>query len=218
MTTSANLELQGFIVDEASSAEAALEKLMTTSFDVVFTDIRMPGMTGVELFRALRERGIGTPVVLMTAFHDELLTRRALEDGAFSLLVKPFDVETAIRVVANAARRPVVLVVSPVDDAIVSHLEERGHSTAHAATQEAAIEMVHDRGVDVCILDLDGGLDAMSFAERVRARRPDVALVGVTQAPFASLSPIDTVARKQGDFRELMLAVARARSAPPTPG
>lgn len=215
MTTAANFDLEGFIVGEAESAEDALSKIATDTYDVVFTDIRMPGMTGIDLFRALRERGNTVPVVLMTAFHDELPTRRALEDGVFTLLIKPFDMATAIRVVANAARGPVALIVAPGADAIASFLESRGHAAARAETHEEAERRLRDEEIDVCVLDLDAdGMDVAGLALQARGARPGLSLVGVADTPHGARVRVDAIARRQPDLRDLVATIARARSAP----
>lgn len=215
MTTAANFELEGFIVGEAESAEHALSKIALETYDVVFTDIRMPGMTGIDLFHVLRERGNRVPVVLMTGFHDELPTRRALEDGVFTLLIKPFDMATAVRVVANAARGPVALVVAPGADAIASFLESRGHAAVRADTHAEAERRMRDDGIDVCVLDLDvDSMDVAGLVVQVRGARPEVPLVGVADTPDGARIRVDAIARRQPDLRDLVATIARARSDP----
>ena len=98
----ANLEIEGFAVTEAESGDRALEAAKSNNFDLVLTDIRMPGMNGVELFRSLRQLGMQMPVVLMTGFAVEELVKGALEEGVFTVLAKPFDVGHAIRTVSSA--------------------------------------------------------------------------------------------------------------------
>ena len=60
-------------VDTSSSAEEALERLRDAPFDVVVTDLRMPGMSGLDLLAELRRAAPGTDVILMTAFADRLV-------------------------------------------------------------------------------------------------------------------------------------------------
>jgi len=80
----------GFQVEAATSAEGALEQCAKQTFDLVFTDFRMPGMNGVELVRRLTRDCPDTPVVLVTA-HGTLETAvEAMREGARDFLVKPF--------------------------------------------------------------------------------------------------------------------------------
>src|SRR5687768_13491275 len=89
MTLSANLELEGFVVVEAESADEALKILAKEDFDLILSDIRMPGRSGIELVSELRNNGIDLPVVLMTAFTEEKNLDEATRNGVFTILTKP---------------------------------------------------------------------------------------------------------------------------------
>jgi two-component system NtrC family sensor kinase len=68
----------------------------------VFSDVVMPGMTGLELARAIRDRGIGVPVVLTTGYSEALA-----QDGSdgFELVQKPYSIEELSQILHRAARR-----------------------------------------------------------------------------------------------------------------
>jgi two-component system response regulator FixJ len=70
----------------------------------VLTDLRMPGMTGLELQAVLRERRIEVPVVVLTAHGDVATARAALKNGAFDFLEKPVDDTMLLEVLHNALR------------------------------------------------------------------------------------------------------------------
>jgi DNA-binding NtrC family response regulator len=80
---------EGYAVTTAGSAEEALAHLREPPPDIVLTDVRMPGMSGVDLLTLLRERLPATDVILMTAFEDMSTAARAMREGAFDFLVKP---------------------------------------------------------------------------------------------------------------------------------
>ncbi|MDR6674607.1 response regulator transcription factor [Xanthomonas sp. 1678] len=94
------LQTQGIAVAcEADDGEALLAALVTTAVDVVLSDIRMPGMDGIQALQRLRERGDATPVLLLTTFDDADLLLRATEAGAQGFLLKdaaPEDLRDAI--------------------------------------------------------------------------------------------------------------------------
>src|SRR5512140_1747134 len=92
MTLAANLELEGFDVVEASTPQRALELVRSQHFDLVLSDIRMPGMSGVDLFHAIRATHPQMPVILMTAFALEAMVRDAIEHGVYTVLAKPFEI------------------------------------------------------------------------------------------------------------------------------
>jgi len=78
-------------VRTAEHAEAALAALAESPADLVLTDVRMPGMDGLELLRLLRERLPDVAVVLMTAYDDLPTVSTAMREGAADFLVKPLD-------------------------------------------------------------------------------------------------------------------------------
>jgi DNA-binding NarL/FixJ family response regulator len=88
---------------ESADAERLLAALPQRPVDVIVSDIRMPGLGGLGLIRALRERGDATPVILLTTFDDPDLMMRAVDAGAQGFLLKdasPEDLRAAIRRVA----------------------------------------------------------------------------------------------------------------------
>jgi len=79
----------GYDVRTAEDAARALAALATRAPDVVLTDVRMPGLDGLELLRLLRERSPGVQVILMTAYDDMPTVAAAMREGATDFLVKP---------------------------------------------------------------------------------------------------------------------------------
>lgn len=98
------LEQQGItIAFEADDGAQLLDRLATTPVDVILSDIRMPGVDGIEALRQLRERGDATPVLLLTTFDEPELPLQAAAAGAQGFLLKdaaPGDLREAIEQVA----------------------------------------------------------------------------------------------------------------------
>jgi len=98
------LERQGIsVVFEAGDGAELLEQLPGLPVDVVLSDIRMPGVDGIEALRRLRDSGDATPVLMLTTFDDSELLLRATEAGAQGFLLKdaaPADLRDAITRVA----------------------------------------------------------------------------------------------------------------------
>ena len=98
------LEGMPYVVDAARSGEEALAKAKSSPADLIFLDLKMPGMDGVEVLHHIRELDDAVPIYIVTAFHAEFLDRlqAAEEEGlAFHLLHKPIG-QQAIRKVAMA--------------------------------------------------------------------------------------------------------------------
>ena len=91
-------------VDTYQDPQAALEAILATRPDVVFTDVRMPGMTGLELIERCREGGCTSLFVIVSAYAEFEYAKRAMEIGAVSYILKPLE-EEPIRALAQKLRR-----------------------------------------------------------------------------------------------------------------
>ncbi len=85
-----------------SSAQEALDALRSEIPQVVVSDIRMPGSSGLELLQQLKERFPALPVIIMTAYSDLESAVAAFQGGAFEYLPKPFDVDQAVELIRRA--------------------------------------------------------------------------------------------------------------------
>ena len=92
-------------VQSYPSAAAFLEALPQANLSCVITDVRMPGMSGIDLLRRLRERKISVPVIVITGHGDIPLAVEAMRIGAIDFLEKPFDDEVLIASVKAALRQ-----------------------------------------------------------------------------------------------------------------
>ena len=98
----ATLRQQGFAVESSMSGSEGFRHALEGSFDLVLTDERMPGMTGTQLLRALREKGVPCPVIVMTAFGGVASAVEAMRAGAYNYLTKPLNFEELILLVQQA--------------------------------------------------------------------------------------------------------------------
>ena len=96
------LDRAGWTVRSFNRAEAALAGFKGFGADVILSDVRMPGMSGIELLETLKERG-SPPVVLISAHGDIPTAVDALQKGAYSFLEKPFEPRRLLRVLQHAA-------------------------------------------------------------------------------------------------------------------
>jgi putative two-component system response regulator len=96
------LEVQGFEPETCSDPAEAVSSFAEGAFDVVMTDIHMPGMDGLALMRALREKQPELPVVVVTGHGTVDTAIQALREGATGMLVKPFTAEELLGEVRRA--------------------------------------------------------------------------------------------------------------------
>ena len=106
------LKADDFDVDTAETGEEALAKLNAAVFTLVVTDLKMPGVSGLELMQALRNQGKDTPVIMMTAYGDVDVAVEAMRLGAYDFIQKPVKLSTMRRQVQAAVRA-----TGPVADA-----------------------------------------------------------------------------------------------------
>ena len=99
------LRKQGYDVETAASAEEALEKVDALAPDFVITDVRMPGMSGLELTAALRARGVPSVVILMSAYGSIDLAIEGMKAGAYDYFPKPFKQDEVLLVLRKAEER-----------------------------------------------------------------------------------------------------------------
>ena len=90
-------------VDIATNAKKALEKMKQNSYDIIFSDILMPEMDGIELLKIIKNKNKNQKVILVTAYSDSKYLFEAIENGADGFLVKPIKLEKLILILKRVA-------------------------------------------------------------------------------------------------------------------
>ena len=104
-----NLEWEGFEVIAASDGEAGLNCAVNDSHDLILLDIMLPKLSGLDVCRRLRNRGVNTPVIMLTARGQEIDKVLGLEIGADDYVTKPFSIRellARVRAILRRASRP----------------------------------------------------------------------------------------------------------------
>ncbi len=99
------LERDGFEPQCAGTARQALELAQSEKFDFILSDVRMPGMDGIQLLEHLRGRGIDTIVILMSAYGSIELALEAMRKGAYDYISKPFKTDEVVLTLRKASER-----------------------------------------------------------------------------------------------------------------
>ena len=95
----------GYRVDVAEHAKKALSLLETSTFDIILTDLKMPGMDGLELLQRIKSLNKDSIIIVMTAFASVDTAVKALKEGAFDYVTKPFDPDDLSHLIRNASRQ-----------------------------------------------------------------------------------------------------------------
>lgn len=99
------LSSAGLVVSSFETADSALEHLSTSQPDVIITDIRMPGMDGLDFLDILNKKHPEIPAIIMTAHSDLDSAVSAYQGGAFEYLPKPFDIDDAVELTQRACKK-----------------------------------------------------------------------------------------------------------------
>ena len=130
----------GFIVDTASDAETAILAIHHRHFDVVVSDIRLPGVQGLELLAECRRMRPNTRVIMITGYGDRELEQQAASSGAYAFLHKPVTAEAFCAAVDRAAlhsrSQRVADDVFPADDRWYMNATEAIHEKSEAITAQ----------------------------------------------------------------------------------
>jgi two-component system nitrogen regulation response regulator GlnG len=171
------LSREGIAFNSFSSAQDALDALSGASPEVLVSDIRMPGLSGLELLNAVKQRHPAVPVIVMTAYSDLDSAVAAFQGGAYEYLPKPFDVDQAVDLIRRAldeSRRET--------QAVESVLEPKEILGQAPAMQEVfrAIGRLSQSGATVLITGESGtGKELVARAlhrHSARAQKPFVAI------------------------------------------
>lgn len=99
------LRSDGYTVDSAGSGTEGLDRTAGTRYDLILVDLRMPGMTGIDMLRELRRRDPRMPAVIITAYGVPQQLVEAAELGAIDCIHKPFSIQTIRGVVREVLER-----------------------------------------------------------------------------------------------------------------
>jgi two-component system, LuxR family, response regulator FixJ len=123
------LASDGLPVRLHESASAFLDSVKSAPAGCIVTDVRMPGVDGIELIRRLKARGFALPVIVMTGHADVPLAVEAMKEGAVDFIEKPFDDD---------------LLLAAVRSALARH-ERTAHQGAQTAELEARLQSLSER-------------------------------------------------------------------------
>jgi two-component system response regulator HydG len=98
------LEVKGFVVHAANTGADALQILRDNPVDILLTDVKMPDMDGVSLYRQIRTTHPALTTILMTAYAADELIQQGLSEGIKAVLTKPLDVDFLLQLLSAIKR------------------------------------------------------------------------------------------------------------------
>jgi CheY-like chemotaxis protein len=182
-TLSDILGLMGYQVTQAHSAAMALDLVRSQLWDCVLSDVRMPGMDGVQLNAQIHHLQPGLPVLLMTAYASEELIRSGLEEGVVGVLNKPLDINHLLAFFHSLGKHRMIAIVD--DDPVFCKtlgdiLIQRGFNVRQITNPDMDVEQVTD-GAQTILLDLKlDGVNGLDVLKNIRSHYPDLPVLLVT--------------------------------------
>ena len=185
LTLGGILEDEGHNVVTVENGYQAIEAVRKTHFGAIFMDIKMPGINGVQTFREVRKIDPEAAVIMMTAYSVEDLVKEALEEGAYTIIYKPFDIDGIVAIIYELLHEKILILV--VDEqftdreALKKILEDRGYRVATASDGAEAIKMVKSRHYDIIFLDVRlPDMNGVETFEQVKKIDPQATVIMMT--------------------------------------
>jgi DNA-binding NtrC family response regulator len=218
-----DLQAEGYEVAGARDGAEAIALIAANSYDLIVSDVVMPSASGVELLAAVRRQHLDTPFILVSAFVSEDLVTRALANGLFAVLYKPFTVQKILEIVARALKPNVVLIVDdrePRSSSLAEGLRSVGMRVETREEGPSALEFLRSNVVDVCVLDLMmQPLNVLEACEELPTLADRLDIIAITgpatneQVRRIARRGVVSCLRKPFAIRELLTAIARVRAA-----
>jgi len=182
------LNRMGYDVETAGSGREAIEIAKEKErIDIVFLDIKMPVMNGVETYKQLKTIIPEAAVIMMTAYAVEDLIQEALEEGVFGVIYKPLDLEKVGEKIEEALEIEKGALILVVDDdpnvrrSFNKALTKKGYSVITAESGEEAVNLAAEEEFDVLFIDLRlPEINGLETYLKVKETNPSAVAVIVT--------------------------------------
>ncbi len=177
------LKFKGYQAEAAYSGAEALETVTRHQFRCVLTDIRMPELDGVQLFRALKAMDVHLPVVFMTAYATDRVVEQGLEEGALGILTKPLDIDLLLKLFSQLRKERSIVIVD--DDrqfceTLAAVLDGLGYAVT-TVTQPHSLVSALSAETQIVLLDMKlNSTNGLEVLKEIRTRYPKLPVILVT--------------------------------------
>lgn len=168
------LEAKGYDARFASSGQEALSIIKEKEYDVIFLDIRMPEMNGVETFMHIKELSPLTSVVMITAFAESELVKQAREEKVLQVLSKPIDID---KIIGFLKKQEILKTVFLIDDdhafcnSLKDAIELHSYNVTVVYNAQEAIESFSNQQYGIILLDIKlNGENGLEVAKAIKEK------------------------------------------------
>lgn len=162
--TSMLLNDKGYTAVACQDSREAVRRILSADADIVLSDIKMPNITGIELLKKIHEVNPEMPVILMTAYAELDIALDAIREGAFDMIIKPYNSDYLIFTVDKAFRyKTIINMEKHYKEILEDTVKKRTAELAEAlkALKESSIETIERLAVVAEYRDTDTGIHIM---------------------------------------------------------
>jgi diguanylate cyclase (GGDEF)-like protein len=199
------LEGKGYQVAIAGEGQQAINMAKETQYDILFIDMKLPTINGLETYLAIRELNPRAAAIMMTAYWDETkeLVQEAITKSAITCLYKPFDMDEVVNLVEDFQRArmepQVNLLIVDDDEALCQTLcdifQELGFGADTALNSEEALKKCAARYFNIALIDIGlPDFDGLELLNRLKKANPD--LEGIIMTAYPSLETVVEAMRR----------------------
>jgi DNA-binding NtrC family response regulator len=176
-------KVKGYEAEAVCSGPEALARVEKVRFNCVLSDIKMPNVDGLELFKAIKAKQSDLPVVLMTAYSTDKQVKKVLEEGAVACLTKPLDINALLNFFSSLRKECSVVIVD--DDpqfckTMGDILRSRGFAVTQITNPPEGMDIIGEDG-QIVLLDMKlNSVNGLEILQGIRKRHPHLPVILVT--------------------------------------
>ena len=190
-TMSFVLKRNGYAVTTAKDGYEAIAKVKEQRFAMIFLDIKMPLLDGVETYKEIKKLRPEAVVMMMTAYAVEDLVAEALSEGVYGIIYKPLDTEKVLTIIEEAIHAKTGALILVVDDdpgtctTLKNILANKSYTVNTVHTSEEAIAIAKEQAHDILFIDMKlptiNGLETYLAIKQVNPKAVAIMITGYRQ-------------------------------------
>jgi len=186
-TMSFALKRNGYAVTTAKDGREAIAKAKEQPFAMIFMDIKMPLLDGVETYKEIKKLRPEAVAMMMTAYAVEDLVVEALREGAYGIIYKPLDIEKVLTIIEEAIHAKKGALILVVDDdpgtctTLNNILANKGYTVSTTHTGEEAIAIAKEQAHDILFIDMKlPTINGLETYLAIKERNPKAVAIMIT--------------------------------------
>ncbi len=186
-TMSLILSKKGYSVTTAKDGPGAISIVDKESFDIIFMDIKMPLLNGVETYKKIKKIRPEAVVMMMTAYAVKDLIQEAMQEGVHGIIYKPLDFEKVINLIekSKSEKKSGLILIADDDPAVCTTfkkiLEGKGYRVRSSSTGEEAILLAKENNFDLIFIDIKlPTINGLETYLRIKKANPKIIVVMIT--------------------------------------